>query len=109
MHRISLVNLEAFVAAARYDSLRAAAERTAVSVAAISIAIKRLEGQLGYDLFERHGIRLHLTPAGEELLARAQPALSALKAVMPELDDDGSPEDPLTIQRPGHSPQLGKG
>jgi DNA-binding transcriptional LysR family regulator len=48
----------------------------------LSAAIKNLEAELGFDLFERVANRLHLTPAGVAFLVQARTLLSAAEAAV---------------------------
>jgi len=57
--------LTAFVAAARHNSFKLAAEALSVSPSAISQQIKTLERHLGLSLFSRHKRALQLTQAGK--------------------------------------------
>lgn len=69
--RLSLRQLEVFVATAREGSTRAAAERVSRSQSAASAALAELEDVLGVQLFDRVGRRLLLNENGQALLARA--------------------------------------
>lgn len=73
--RLSLRQLEVFVATARDGSTRAAAQRMARSQSAASAAIADLETALGVALFDRVGRRLVLNGQGQALLARASALL----------------------------------
>ncbi len=69
--RLSLRQLEVFVATARSGSTRAAAEHVARSQSAASATLADLEGVLGVQLFDRVGRRLVLNENGRALRARA--------------------------------------
>lgn len=69
--RLSLRQLEVFVATARAGSTRAAAERVARSQSAASAALAELEAVLGAPLFDRLGRRLALNENGRALLPGA--------------------------------------
>ena len=69
--RLSLRQLEVFVATARAGSTRAAADRVARSQAAASAALAELESDLGVRLFDRVGRRLVLNEQGRALLPKA--------------------------------------
>ena len=69
--RLSLRQLEVFVATARAGSTRAAADRVARSQSAASAALAELEGHLGTRLFDRVGRRLVLNEQGRALLPKA--------------------------------------
>ncbi len=70
--RLSLRQLEVFLATARGGSTRAAADRIARSQSAASNALAELEGALGCELFDRVGRRLQLNENGRALLPKAQ-------------------------------------
>ena len=72
--------LRAFVATARSGSFTAAAEQLGVSNRLTSKYVAELEARLGARLLQRTTRRVGLTPAGEDLLARAP-------AVLDDLDD----------------------
>ena len=69
--RLSLRQLEVFLATARAGSTRAAADQIARSQSAASSALAELEGALGVQLFDRVGRRLVLNENGRALLPRA--------------------------------------
>lgn len=69
--RLSLRQLEVFVATAREGSTRAAATRVARSQSAASAALAELEAVLGVNLFDRVGRRLMLNENGHALQAKA--------------------------------------
>ncbi|WP_159914647.1 LysR family transcriptional regulator [Pantoea sp. 18069] len=70
--RLSLRQLEVFLATARGGSTRAAADRIARSQSAASAALAELEAALGCELFDRIGRRLQLNENGRALLPKAQ-------------------------------------
>lgn len=69
--RVTLRQLEVFVATARAGSTRAAADQIARSQSAASATLADLEGTLGVELFDRVGRRLLLNENGRSLLAKA--------------------------------------
>ena len=76
MSRIPLNFLPSFVAVARLQTLRAAAESLHLTHSAVSQQIGELESRLGFPLFDRRGRRVHLNAAGEALLRQVEPALA---------------------------------
>lgn len=68
----NLESLRCFEAVARALHFRAAAEKLALSPAAVSDRVRRLEESLGVSLFERTTRRVRLTDAGHRLLPHAQ-------------------------------------
>ena len=69
--RLTLRQIEVFVATARAGSTRAAADRVARSQSAASAALAELEAHVGTLLFDRVGRRLVLNEPGRELLPLA--------------------------------------
>ena len=64
MAALNYNHLRYFWAVAREGNLTRAAEKLLIAQSALSTQIKKLEGQLGHDLFERRGRQLQLTEAG---------------------------------------------
>lgn len=69
---LDIALLRSFLAVVGTGGVTHAAAVLAVSQAAVSQQIKRLEELLGQRLFERQGRRLVLAPAGERLVAQAR-------------------------------------
>lgn len=78
LRNFSLNGLRMFEAAARHLSFTECAIELAVSQAAVSQQIRRLEEQLKVRLFNREGCRLTLTPSGRELADATTIALSRI-------------------------------
>lgn len=76
MARITLRQLEYFVATADAGSVTAAAERVSLSQSAISTALAELEHNLGTQLFVRRTRGLLLTSVGREILRYSRQLLS---------------------------------
>jgi DNA-binding transcriptional LysR family regulator len=72
--------IEAFLAATRSESFRAAADELALSPSAFSRRIKSLESFLGVSLYSRSGTAPRLTEAGERYRRELQPAMEAILA-----------------------------
>jgi DNA-binding transcriptional LysR family regulator len=84
--------LRAFVAVADAGGMTAAADRLALTQAAVSQQIRRLEDAFGRRLFERDHRRIRLSPAGERLLPRARRLLALndeLWSLMTGADHEG--------------------
>lgn len=69
--------LRAFVTVAREGNLTRAAERLFLTQPALSLQIKKLQGQLNLVLFERTPRGMRLTETGRQLLPSAERALQA--------------------------------
>src|SRR3954462_14291888 len=77
---MELRHLRYFVAIAEERSFTRAAERLWVAQPGLSTQIRRLESELGVQLFDRHTRGVDLTDAGELFLERARTALAAADA-----------------------------
>jgi DNA-binding transcriptional LysR family regulator len=83
---VELRQLEYFVAVARHGQFTRAADALWVTQSALSQQVRRLEAELGVVLLRRTPRGAELTPAGEDLLARAEVALAELARAREELD-----------------------
>ncbi|WP_320782123.1 LysR family transcriptional regulator [Streptomyces sp. CRN 30] len=77
---MELRQLEYFVAVAEERNFTRAAERVHISQSGVSAQIRRLEHELGTELFDRSTRTATLTPAGTAALAHARAALAAAAA-----------------------------
>lgn len=68
---MTLNELRYIVAVARERNFRRAAEKSFVSQPALSLAIKKLEDELGVSLFERKTSEVTMTPVGERIVEQA--------------------------------------
>jgi DNA-binding transcriptional LysR family regulator len=78
---MDLRQLEYFVAVAEERNFTRAAERVHISQSGVSAQIRRLEQELGADLFDRSARTTTLTTAGKAALEHARAALAAVGAV----------------------------
>ncbi|HDK9833845.1 TPA: LysR family transcriptional regulator, partial [Klebsiella pneumoniae] len=79
--------LEYFISASALGNLTKVAERHYVSQPNITVAIKKLESELGVNLFERRKNKLVLTEEGEFFLLKVKPLIIALKNSVAEIKD----------------------
>ncbi len=84
---MELRQLEYFQMASRFKNITRAAERLGVSQPNITVAIKKLETELGIQLFDRSQKQLSLTPEGEVFLSRIEVALRNINDAILEIDD----------------------
>jgi LysR family transcriptional regulator, hydrogen peroxide-inducible genes activator len=91
---MTLTELKYIVAVARERHFGRAALACFVSQPTLSVAIKKLEDELGVSIFERGGIEVGVTPVGAQLVAQAHKILEE-SANMKE------------IARVGHNPLVG--
>ncbi len=78
---MNLSELRYVVALARERHFGRAASACFVSQPTLSVAIKKLEEELGVTLFERASNEVRITPVGERVVERAQQALEAVESV----------------------------
>lgn len=102
--RLTLRQLQIFVAVAHSGSTTAASSEIALSQSATSSAVNELERLLSLRLFDRAGKRLLLNDNGRALLPRAQAMLDAASGIE-QMARDGS--DQLQSLRIGASTTLG--
>jgi LysR family hydrogen peroxide-inducible transcriptional activator len=72
---VTLTELRYIVAVARQRHFGKAAEACFVSQPTLSVAVKKLEGELGLALFERGPGEVSVTPAGQKIVEQAQRVL----------------------------------
>lgn len=85
--RLSLREIEVFVAVADYGTVTAAASSVALTQSAASQALAALEEALGTLLFDRIGRRLLINPQGRHLLPQARALLAGAHELQGLLDD----------------------
>ena len=92
-HQLPILSgaLTAFEAAARHQSVKAAANELHVTRPAVSRHIRQLERQLGHRLFERRHRRIVLTVDGEMLLGAVTMALSQVQRAIVRLSGSQRP------------------
>jgi DNA-binding transcriptional LysR family regulator len=79
--KLDLNGLEALEAVVRYGGFAHAAEHLHKVQSAVSHQVRKIEQQLGVTVFNRDGYRVHLTPAGEAILAEARRLLAQAEHV----------------------------
>lgn len=99
--------IEQFVAVAEAGTLAAAAEQLFLTQQALSTAIRKLEAELGVDLFDRSGRTLALTAAGHDLVRGARPLLTGAQRLGASVRRTAAGTPPAYVI--GHSPALSGG
>lgn len=84
---MELRQLEHFLAVARDGSFTVAAQRIHIVQSALSASIRRLEAELGAQLFERTTRRVVLTEAGRALLPVAHRLVADIDLARGEVND----------------------
>lgn len=79
---MTLTELRYLVALADTGHFRKAAEQCNVSQPTLSIAIKKLESELGISLFERSRHKVTPTPTGERIVVQAQTVLAETQNIV---------------------------
>ena len=78
---MTLTELRYIVTLAQMQHFGKAAERCNVNQSTLSIAVKKLEGELGIELFERSKNNVRATPIGEQVIKQAQRVLEEAAAI----------------------------
>jgi len=95
---MTLTELRYIVTLAQEQHFGQAAERCHVSQPTLSIAVKKLEQELGVDLFERSKSKVSPTPTGEAVVAQAQKVLEEASRIQ-DIADTGKDQlnSPLRV------------
>lgn len=95
---MTLTELRYIVTLAQEQHFGRAAERCFVSQPTLSIAVKKLEDELGIALFERTKSRVQATPLGEQIVAQANLVLEQTAAIK-DIADAGKDQlsSPLSV------------
>ena len=95
---MTLTELKYIVALARERHFGRAAEKCFVSQPTLSVAVKKLEDELGAILFERGQNEVSTTPVGDQVVAQAERVLAEANRVKELADAAGDPlAGPLRI------------
>ena len=78
---MTLTELRYVVTLAQLQHFGKAAERCNVNQSTLSIAVKKLEGELGIELFERSKSSVRATPIGEKVISQSQRVLEEAAAI----------------------------
>src|SRR5436190_8093475 len=97
VNQLDLKKLRAFALVAKHGNLRLAAVRLNQTVPAISSKIRRLERDLGVELFERLPNKLILTPAGAGFLQEVEAVFERAEQALATLSSRTAPAGRLTV------------
>lgn len=95
--RLNYNHLRYFWAVAHNGNLTRTAEQLHVSQSALSLQIKKLEEQLGHELFERRGKQLVLTEAGRVTLDHADTIFASGAELLNTLSGEASAHEVLRV------------
>ncbi|HET8732109.1 MAG TPA: LysR family transcriptional regulator [Moraxellaceae bacterium] len=95
--RITLKQLEVFIAVAQAGNVTRASESLSITQSATSMALADFENQLGRKLFDRIGKRLQLNDAGRLLLPKALDAVARVADIEHMAASDAAMIGPLRI------------
>ncbi len=78
---MTLSELRFVVSVAHERNFRRAAAKSFVSQPALSLAIKKIENELGVSIFERNRMGISLTSVGEKIVSQAQTVLAEVDKI----------------------------
>lgn len=78
---MTLTELKYVVAVARHKHFGSAADACFVAQPTLSVAVKKLEEELGVTMFERGGTDIYPTPIGAQIVAQAEHILDQVAAI----------------------------
>lgn len=90
---MTLTELKYVIAVAREHHFGRAAESCGVSQPSLSVAIRKLEEELGVSIFERRSSEIALTPVGEKIVEQAQRVMEESRRIA-DIAHEG--QDPLS-------------
>jgi DNA-binding transcriptional LysR family regulator len=97
LNRLDLRKLRAFQLVSKHGNLRQAASRLNQTVPAVSSKIRRLESDLGVELFERLPNKLIPTEAGQKFLGEVEAVFARAEQALASLSPAAGPSGRLTI------------
>lgn len=97
---MTIIQLKYFLTVCELGRIRIAAERLHVSEPTISVAIRRLEDDIGQPLFTRNRRQLDLTEAGKRFCARAQEVVDCFERLEADVENSRTGSHVLRIAAP---------
>ena len=97
---MTIIQLKYFLTVCELGRIRIAAERLHISEPTISVAIRRLEDDIGQPLFTRNRRQLDLTEAGKRFCARAQEVVDCFERLEADVESSRTGSHVLRIAAP---------
>ena len=97
---MTIIQLKYFLTVCELGRIRIAAERLHISEPTISVAIRRLEDDIGQPLFTRNRRQLDLTEAGKRFCARAQEVVDCFERLEADVESSRIGSHVLRIAAP---------
>lgn len=97
---MTIIQLKYFLTVCELGRIRIAAERLHVSEPTISVAIRRMEDDIGQPLFTRNRRQLDLTEAGKRFCARAQEVVDCFERLEADVENSRIGSHVLRIAAP---------
>lgn len=97
---MTIIQLKYFLTVCELGRIRIAAERLHISEPTISVAIRRLEDDIGQPLFTRNRRQLDLTEAGKRFCARAQEVVDCFERLEADVENSRTGSHVLRIAAP---------
>lgn len=90
---MELIQLYYFMEVAKYENMTLAAKENHISQQALSKSIRKLEQELGANLFDRHNHRLSLNASGRLALEHIQGILTGIETLKKTIGHISSPQE----------------
>jgi len=91
MINFTLTDLKYLIALSDEQHFAKAAQKCFISQPTLSIAIKKLEDNLGISIFERENHRVLITPAGDEIIKQARKIISEAQHLLDIVETNQNP------------------
>ncbi len=97
---MELLQLRYFLESARNENFTVAAKKYGVPVTSVSASVRRLERELGHELFERRANRIALNPRGRRLFAALSSGMTDLDAALENAaaDENGAAQISILVR-----------
>ena len=95
--KMDLLGLRYFCQAAEYESFARVAQKNLIPISSVSQVIKRIEGELGAQLFDRRGNKVRLNDAGRRYYARIRNAIREIDLARGEVTEGEGAEGEIKL------------